>query len=205
MDGSLRVSSFANLNMACACGRTHTVPIQKIMAGSGSLAELSGALEAFRGARVFLAGDVNTMPLAGQRVRAMLAQAGCEVTEHVFPARTHMDERLMGSMLIRLKPGTQLIVTIGSGTLNDCSRVIGARCGIPYIIIGTAPSMDGYASSVSAVVVGDEKLSVPLGVPYGIIADSSIMKTAPDEMISSGVFDIMGKFVALSDWRLAQR
>jgi glycerol-1-phosphate dehydrogenase [NAD(P)+] len=49
------------------------------------------------------------------------------------------------------------------------------------------------------------KLSIPLSVPYGIIADTQLMKTAPDEMLSSGVGDILGKYVALCDWKLARR
>ena len=100
---------------------------------------------------------------------------------------------------------TGLIVAIGSGTLNDLSRVIAARCGIPHVIIATAHSMDGYASSVSPVVMDGGKVSVPLCTPHAITTDVDLMKTAPDEMLSAGVGDILGKYVALNDWQLARR
>jgi len=104
------------------------------------------------------------------------------------------NEQLIGSMLLRMSPHTDLIIAIGSGTMNDISRVISVRCSIPYIIIGTAPSMDGYASSTSAVVMDGGKKSVPLGTPYAIIGDVDLIRTAPDIMLAVGVSDILGKY-----------
>jgi glycerol-1-phosphate dehydrogenase [NAD(P)+] len=89
--------------------------------------------------------------------------------------------------------------------MNDLCRVISARCRIPYVIIATAPSMDGYASAVSPVVMDGNKCSIRLCVPHAILADSALLKTAPQVMVSSGVGDILGKYVAIRDWRLAHR
>jgi glycerol-1-phosphate dehydrogenase [NAD(P)+] len=46
---------------------------------------------------------------------------------------------------------------------------------------------------------------VRLCVPYAILADTALLKTAPQVMLSSGVGDILGKYVAIRDWRLALR
>ena len=201
------ISSLADMRMECACTRVHTVPIKRIHTGSGALDKLADILKDFKDERVFLIGDKNTMPLARENVNKMLVNAGCEVTEHVFMCKENLvlDEQLIGSMLVRLPPMTGLIVTIGSGTLNDLSRVIATRTNTPWIIIGTAPSMDGYASTVSPIVMEGTKRSVQLGTPYAILADSDLLCTAPDEMLSSGVGDILGKYVALCDWQLATR
>ena len=204
---TVNISDFADLRMECACTRTHTVSIKHIHTGKGAINRLADVLENFKNERVFLVGDKNTMPLARESVNKFLVDAGCEVTEHVFEREKNLvlDEQLIGSMLVRMPQMTGLIVTIGSGTLNDLSRVIATRTKLPWVIIGTAPSMDGYASTVSPIAMEGTKRSVPLGVPYAILADSDLLCTAPDEMLSSGVGDILGKYVALCDWQLATR
>lgn len=203
------ISSMAGIRMACACGHTHSVPIQSIATGKHALKGLKDMLLAFHGKKVYLVGDENTMALGRDAVLAYLNNTGCDVTEYVFPceAGKHLvtDERLIGGMLLRMAPQTELVIAIGSGTMNDTARVVSARCNIPYIIVATAPSMDGYASSTSAVVMDRGKKSVMLTVPYGIVGDTDLIKTAPDHMLAAGAGDILGKYAALRDWKLAQR
>ena len=89
--------------------------------------------------------------------------------------------------------------------MNDVARLVSARCRIPYIIIATAPSMDGYASSTSAVVMDGGKKSLLLKTPYAIVGDTSLVKTAPDFMLAAGAGDILGKYIAIRDWQLTNR
>lgn len=203
------VSSFAGFQLSCTCGHTHTVPIRHIYTGKGSLSKLSIILQDFHGKKVFLTGDDNTMPLAEEKVLSILREAECQVTKHVFKyhgtAHQVLDEKLIGNMLIHLPQDTELIVTIGSGTMNDLSRVISTRCRIPYVIIGTAPSMDGYASATSAVLSEGDKISVPLQSPYGILCDTELMRTAPEIMFAAGFSDVLGKYIAIRDWQLSER
>jgi glycerol-1-phosphate dehydrogenase [NAD(P)+] len=203
------ISSMAGCSIDCVCGHNHRVPIQSIITGKHALKGLADMLSAFLGKRVFLVGDENTMTLGRDAVRAFLDVAGCDVTEYSFPCETgkHLvtDERLIGGMLLRMAPQTELVIAIGSGTMNDTARVVSTRCNIPYIIVATAPSMDGYASSTSAVVMDGGKKSVMLTVPYGIVGDTDLIKTAPDHMLAAGAGDILGKYVAIRDWKLAQR
>jgi glycerol dehydrogenase-like iron-containing ADH family enzyme len=67
--------------------------------------------------------------------------------------------------------------------------------------------MDGYASSVSAVVNGRwQKVGWCFTTPVGAVGgDVDLVKTAPDHMLASGAGDNLGKYVAIRDWRLAQR
>lgn len=203
------LSSLAGQTIVCSCGHTHRIPIGSIHTGKDALGHLGNVLFPFTGQSVYLVGDENTMVLGRDKVRAHLDAAGCHVTEHTFlsPPGSHLvtDERLIGSMLVHMPKDTDLIIAIGSGTMNDTARVISARCNIPYIIVATAPSMDGYASVTSAVVMDGGKKSVPLTVPYGIIGDTDLIKTAPDHMLAAGAGDMLGKYTALRDWELAAR
>lgn len=207
MDENVKVSQLANLDMDCTCGHRHRVPIRHIYSGDGALEDLIRIAADFQGKNALLVGDRHTMPMAGDRAEAILKQAGLSVRRHLFARREHYltDETAIGEMLVHMPGDTDLIVAVGSGTMNDISRVVSARCRIPYVIVGTAPSMDGYASSTSAVITGPEKVSVPLGSPYGIIADTDLMITAPDVMLSAGIGDVLGKHTTIADWRLAQQ
>ena len=206
---NIDLSQFANLELSCSCGHTHRVPISYIYTGPGALNSLSVILEKFTGKNVFLIGDSHTYPLAEKPVHEMLEKASCQVRSYVFqyhgPTHQVLDERLIGRLMVELPKETDLILTIGSGTMNDLSRVISTRCRIPYVIIGTAPSMDGYASATSAILVDQDKISVPLQPPYGIICDTNLMLTAPEIMYASGFTDVLGKYIAIRDWILAER
>lgn len=207
MIANLRAGELAGLDLQCACGRRHRVPIDHIIIGAGALERLPEAVAAYAGRRALLVGDSHTYPLAGERVRALLERAGLETESYVFSRRAHTvtDEAAIGELLVRLPPDAGLIVAVGSGTMNDICRVVSARCRLPYVVVGTAPSMDGYASSTSAVICDGEKLSVPLGTPRGIVIDTDLLATAPEEMLSAGIGDVLGKHVTLADWRLAAR
>jgi glycerol-1-phosphate dehydrogenase [NAD(P)+] len=74
---------------------------------------------------------------------------------------------------------------------------------LPYIIVATAPSMDGYASNGAAMITGGMKVTYPAGLPTAIIGDIDVLKNAPMEMIKAGYGDIIGKFSALNDWKLS--
>ena len=105
--------------------------------------------------------------------------------------------------LMALDKENDLIVTVGSGTLNDISRYISTLTKIPYIIIATAPSMDGYASSVSPLIKKGVKVTLRGLYPKAILGDLNILKSAPIHMIQAGLGDVLGKFTGLSDWEMS--
>ena len=47
------------------------------------------------------------------------------------------------------------------------------------------------------------KVTTPGIAPIAVIADTDIFADAPKQLIASGVGDILGKYTALSDWRIA--
>lgn len=98
---------------------------------------------------------------------------------------------------------SDLIVGIGSGVINDLCKYVSFKKGIPYYICATAPSMDGYVSTGSALIIGGMKITYTTHTPDAIIADIDILKNAPFDLIRAGYGDIIGKFSALNDWELS--
>ena len=64
--------------------------------------------------------------------------------------------------------------------------------------------MDGFASTVSPLILDGKKITKPAVYPAAILADTSIMKDAPMPMLTAGFGDIIGKYTALADWRLSR-
>ena len=72
-----------------------------------------------------------------------------------------------------------------------------------YAIVGTAPSMDGYASSGAAMIIGGMKITYTTHPPKYIVADVDVVKNAPIDMLRAGYGDIVGKYSSLNDWKLS--
>ncbi|MCL2361503.1 MAG: iron-containing alcohol dehydrogenase [Defluviitaleaceae bacterium] len=111
------------------------------------------------------------------------------------------DETAIGKILIAAA-GMQAIVAVGSGTICDLVRYVSSRLGLTYYVVATAASMDGYTSSVSALIVDSVKQTYPATAPAGVITDPSIYETAPTDLVSAGFGDMMGKFTSVTDWEM---
>lgn len=96
------------------------------------------------------------------------------------------------------------VLAVGSGTLNDTAKYAALMTGKRSGVLATAPSMDGYASPVAAIMKGGFKVSEAAHVPADILIDPAILADAPQQMIAAGAGDILGKYTCLTDWRLAQ-
>ena len=198
------LETMAGLNYQCSCGIAHRVDIQTIKMGPGVLKEIPILLKAFATKKIFMIADQNTYDVAGKKVRCLLKE-DFQMSQYVF-REEHLvpDERAMGRLLVEIPEDTSLILGIGSGTINDLARFLSYKLHLPYVIVGTAPSMDGYASVVSPLIVDGVKTTFEAVYPLAIVADLEVMKTAPMSMLQAGLGDILGKYTALADWHLAQ-
>ena len=184
----------------CPCGRPHRCSIERVCVGSGATGELTALAKDATG--VLLVADENTYAAAGERVEAALAD--CALTRVIFPGAPLLipDERAIERVCASLD-GIDLIVGVGSGVIQDLCKYVSFFSQIPYIIVATAPSMDGYASSGAAMILKGMKETVAVGLPLAIVMDTDVLKNAPMDMIRSGYGDIMGKYSSLCDWHLS--
>ena len=61
----------------------------------------------------------------------------------------------------------------------------------------------GFCSTVAAMTWYGFKKTLPAVAPEIVLADTEIIKNAPMELVRSGVGDIMAKYTALADWKMA--
>lgn len=201
------ISQWAGMEYSCACGKSHKVDIQAIRVGSGVMQELPGILRDLGASHIFLVTDNYTYEAAGRQVEQLLDQAGLSYHKRVFQTETPLvpNEYALGSVLAAMTSQDDMLLAVGSGTLNDVTKYVSARTGIPYVIAATAPSMDGYASTVAPTILDGFKTTLPAVYPAAIVADVDILKDAPMPMLTAGFGDIIGKFTSLADWRLSHQ
>ncbi|HCI79318.1 MAG TPA: sn-glycerol-1-phosphate dehydrogenase, partial [Ktedonobacter sp.] len=94
-------------------------------------------------------------------------------------------------------------IVVGSGTLNDITKLASHRVGRPYMCVGTAASMDGYTAFGAAITRDGFKQTMSSPAPRALVADLDILVTAPAQMNSTGYGDLLGKVTAGADWILA--
>ena len=185
----------------CLCGKKHTCEIEAVYIEKDAIGRLS-AITAFA-KNILLVADENTFKAAGAKTeKALLGKAYKKVIfsgdsilipneEAIKEVRRHMEN-------------TDLLIGIGSGVIQDLCKYVAFFSKIPYMIVATAPSMDGYASDGAAMILNGMKETVKAALPKVIFADTEVLINAPMEMIKAGYGDIIGKFSALCDWKLSQ-
>jgi len=199
------IEEMADMEFDCSCGKKHRIDIKHIYVGENVYDRILDVAKEILPKEILLVSDNNTYKALGKCVENELTESGYKINNIILVSDGDLipDEKAIGRVLVEVNNETELIVAVGSGSINDICRIISAKTHIPYVIMGTAPSMDGYASTVSPLIIDGAKVTYPGTNPYAIIADSNIMKDAPFEMICAGFGDILGKYTALSDWRLS--
>ena len=189
--------------LECDCPCEHNQPSQDIYVGNGILNNIARYVRRRNmGTHCVLVADNITWAVAGQRACELLRADGIEVTACVIRREGSMepDERAVGEVFLALRPDTEFMVSVGSGSITDSTRVVATRCNLPMVCVGTAASMDGYTSSICPLTLRGVKIHRQGRCPEIILCDIDVLKTAPMEMVCSGVGDVLGKYIAKADW-----
>ena len=195
---------FGNLSTSnCACGKEH-IFTSKVIAESGAINRLPEILDEISAKRVFLIADKNTYAAAGEKVCEILDKHGTRVKKYVFNKdELEPDEANVGLAVMNFDNGCDAVISVGSGVINDIGKIVANISSKKYIIVGTAPSMDGYASATSSMTVDGLKSSVNSKCADYIVGDIDILAKAPVKMMVSGLGDMLAKYVSICEWRIS--
>ena len=89
---------------------------------------------------------------------------------------------------------------IGGGKVIDAAKYAAYLRKLPFISVPTSASSDGFSSASASLLVNGKRNSVPARMAYGIIADTDVIKSAPEKFLYSGIGDLVSKITALYDW-----
>lgn len=119
------------------------------------------------------------------------------------PEGLHADEHGVALLERRLPEGAAYLIAVGAGTVHDLTRYCAHQRGLPFVSCPTAASVDGFCSSVAAMTMHGAKKTIPAAAPRLVAADPEIIAAAPAFLAASGFGDMMGKYIALSDWEVS--
>lgn len=178
-----------------------------VVIGTGTLAQVNQLLRQHFGDRpAVVVADENTFAVAGRSVNEYLHAGGNALAEPIiFPATPtlYADFENVLKLEQQLAVLQATPVVVGSGTLNDITKLAAHRVGRQYLCVGTAASMDGYTSFGAAITRDGFKQTMACPAPRVVLADLDVLASAPAQMNATGYGDLLGKITAGADWLLA--
>lgn len=185
----------------CDCRKNHLCPIDHVIIERNAISRLPEITDNY--SKILLVADTNTFSACGERVSSILGKRITDTLIYNTDGVLVPNEDALARLTSRVNEGTDLIIGVGSGVINDLCKMVSFEKELPYYIVATAPSMDGYASVGSALILDGMKVTKNARVPKAIIADIDVLAQAPTEMIRAGYGDIIGKYSCLNDWQLS--
>ena len=177
-----------------------------LLIGSGVLPRVAELFnQQFPDARAVIIADPNTWQAAGATVEESLRQAGIpqEKPFIISSPDLYAEWRFIEQLENFLKTTDAIPVAVGSGTINDLTKLASHRTGRRYLCVGTAASMDGYTAYGASITYRGAKQTFDCPAPLAMLADTRIIAKAPAAMTASGYADLFAKITAGADWILA--
>ena len=179
-----------------------TVPTKAVAIDRGLVDRARAELSALGlSGRIAVVSDPTTREVLGQEVERALSGLG-RVDPVVLGEQPKADQAVV-EPLSQSCHQADVLVAVGSGTINDLCKCVAAESGKPYVVFGTAPSMNGYSSTNAAIMVDGLKVSRQAVPPLGVFLDLDILAAAPVRLIRSGLGDSLCRPTVQVDWLLA--
>jgi len=199
------LDSLLNTSVVCDCGATHEVHIKSVQIGRGVVAATGAVAQSLDWTGpLALVVDSNTRRAAGEAVASSLTAAGFSYNWVNLPDHPVASPESVQHVQTAVGDASA-VVAVGSGTINDIVKSAAHALHRPYLVVGTALSMNGYTSSISALLDGGIKRTVQTKPAQAVILDLDICAAAPRDMTLAGLGDMLSKPFSEADWRLASR
>lgn len=182
----------------CVCGREHSMVTRALIVENGCLKDFEKYMSEYgiTGKRCTIYGENSYKATADRHPHA-------EQEIVLDPNGLHATEVSTADVLARLEPDVEVLIAVGSGTIHDITRFCAYKRGIRFVSCPTGASVDGFCSTVAAMTWYGYKNTMTAIAPEIVVADIDVVSKAPMELVRSGVGDIMAKYTALTDWRIA--
>jgi len=179
---------------------------KQLLLGQGVLAQTPAVFAAtFPGRSAVIVADPRTDRAAGERVRAAFQASATALPDRfLFDApQLYAEHRYVVRLQERLSASDLIPIAVGSGTINDVTKLAAHRVNRPYLCVATAASMDGYTAYGASITHNGSKQTFDCPAPRAVVADLDVIAQAPAEMNAWGYADLLAKFTAGADWILA--
>ncbi len=180
--------------------KNYLIPIKEVLIKENLLSEVDILINnlGFRNKNILLVSDKNIEQIAKQITRNIKQN---NIDELILVSPNADEENL--NLISQKCKNIDLIVAVGSGTINDLCKYSSFKNNIPYIIFATAPSMNGYASANASILIQGHKKSLKAHQAMAIYFDLDVVSQAPKELIQAGIGDSLCYWTCKFDWMLS--
>jgi glycerol-1-phosphate dehydrogenase [NAD(P)+] len=149
--------------------------------------------------------DPRTFGAAGEAVQAAFGAAGqaIEVPFLYVDPGLYAEEGYVHQLEWWLQRHDVVPIVVGSGTINDLTKLAAHRTGRQYLAVATAASMDGYTAFGASITYKGSKRTFDCPAPVAVVADLDVIAAAPAELTTAGYADLLAKLTAGADWIVA--
>lgn len=145
----------------------------------------------------------STFEIAGKTVIESLSKSEF-ATDHLIVEKSTLDNvKMVEEKIEGIRP--TVILGLGGGKDIDVAKLASANSDVDFISVPTTASHDGIASPFASLKGFDRPYSIHAQAPVAIIADVGVILKSPYRFIASGCGDIIAKYTAVRDWRLAHK
>ncbi|MCS7386971.1 MAG: NAD(P)-dependent glycerol-1-phosphate dehydrogenase [Candidatus Methanomethylicota archaeon] len=185
--------------------RIHEIKLpQDIVVGSGTLNLIAQVCKRLGiGESAVIVTGPKVRRIAGDRVKEILEESKINATIHVSAESSIAEVNKVRELVREVK--ARAVIGVGGGKAIDIAKLSAFKENIPFISMPTAASHDGIASPRASLRGLNGPTSMPAKPPVAIIADVDLIIQAPYRLLASGCGDIIAKFTAVRDWRLAHK
>jgi glycerol-1-phosphate dehydrogenase [NAD(P)+] len=179
---------------------------RRLCLGQGVLPLVAEVFDELFGASDYvLIADENTFAAAGSSVNDALRAAGrkCRHLIVLDSDGLYAEYSIVERIQQAISAADAVPIAVGSGTINDLTKLAAHLCGRQYLAVATAASMDGYTAFGASITHEGSKQTFDCPAPLGVVADLEVIAAAPEGLNASGYADLVAKCPAGADWILA--
>lgn len=140
-------------------------------------------------------------------MRDNLLAAGLKISVLILPdvdGDSPVADNTTRDYILEHAPESNLYIAVGSGVINDLVKWVAFLRNTPFLTVPTAASMNGYASANVLATVSGLKVLFHAEACRAVFADPRVINSAPGELTSAGLGDVLAKSVSSADWKLNQ-
>jgi glycerol-1-phosphate dehydrogenase [NAD(P)+] len=150
--------------------------------------------------RVVLMHSQDLLPALLGRAQAALGSEQIELKQTCAINAASFEQ---AESLFKQLPAVDAIIGLGGGKALDVAKYVAFLSRLPYLAVPTSLSNDGFCSPQSSLTIENRRRSLPSAIPFGVVLDTQVCLNAPEILWLSGVGDLVAKFTAVTDWKLA--
>lgn len=132
----INISDYINKNYNCSCGKIHSCNIKNIIIENDAINSLIELLDKNNSKYPYIIYDKNTYSVAGKKIEDLLNKFNIKFKKIII---SHKDviasEEVVGEVFINYSNKCDLIIGVGSGTINDIGKFISYKMKLPYCTI----------------------------------------------------------------------